>query len=173
MLDRTSGEVLDRRHIDPGNVLMHPDRPLLYLSFFRNSNRLMAYDMTRREVVREVPTDARADRMTFWAGRGELLLASPLHSQVLRFDAETLQPRGSIRTVFGVRVMALDAQRGLMLAASLATGQLAVIDQDSGQTRRTFYLGPWLRTIALDEASGTAYVSSQDRLYEVRYGGLH
>ena len=170
VLDRASGKVLDRRQEDAGNLLLHPNGGQLYLSFFRNSNRLMRYDLRQRTFAAEVPTDARVDRMAFDPSRNEVLLASPLRSAVLRFDADTLAPRGQTPSVFGVRVMAIDAQRGWMLAGSLATGEIEIRDMASGQQLRRIYLGPWLRTIVLDPSRAIAYVSANGALYEVPYG---
>lgn len=167
--DLGNGLPLDRRQLDAGNLLLHPQRPLLYLSFFRNSNRLMAYDLAHREIVREVPTDARVDRMAYWPSRNELLVASPLESRVLRFNADNLLPIGTLPSIFGVRSLAVDDKRGWLLCGSLSTGMLVVNDLHSGKAVRSFYLGPWLRTIVLHPESGTAYVSSNGALYKVSY----
>jgi DNA-binding beta-propeller fold protein YncE len=170
VLDRQGGQVLDRRDVDAGNLLLHPQGALLYLSFFRNSTSLMLYDLRRRAFVAEATTDPRVDRMAFDPVRSELLLASPLKSRVLRFDAQTLAPRGEIGSVFGVRVIAIDPERRWMLTGSLATGEIEVQDLASARVLRRIYLGPWLRTIVLDAASATAYVSANGALYRVPYG---
>jgi hypothetical protein len=169
VLDRRTGKVLDRRNEDAGNVLLHPKGGQIYLSFFRNTNRLMLYDLRRRDFVAEVVTDARVDRMAFDASRSEVLLASPLRSAVLRFDAATLAPRGQIPSGFGVRVMALDDKRGWMISGSLATGQIEVQNLKTGERLRSIYLGPWLRSIVLDPERAVAYVSSNGALYKVPY----
>lgn len=170
VLDRQTGRVVDRRDVDAGNLLLHPQGALLYLSFFRNSSRLMLYDLRRRDFVASAATDPRVDRMAFDPVRGELLLASPLKSRVLRFDAQTLAPRGEIRSGFGVRVIAIDAARGWMLTGSLVTGELLVQELASAKVLRRIYLGPWLRTIVIDAERATAYVSANGALYRVPYG---
>ncbi|SFN07986.1 YncE family protein [Variovorax sp. OV329] len=170
VLDRQSGQILDRRDVDAGNLYLHPQGGKLYLSFFRNSSRLMLYDLQRKEFSATVQTDERVDRMAFDPTHSELLLASPLRSRVLRFDAQTLAKRGEIPSVFGVRVIAIDQARGWMLTASLVTGQLEIQDLASNRVIKRIYLGPWLRTIELDTASGTAYVSANGALYKVPYG---
>jgi DNA-binding beta-propeller fold protein YncE len=170
VLDRQTGQVLDRRDVDAGNLLLHPQGALLYLSFFRNSSRLMLYDLQRKEFLAKVQTDERVDRMAFDVARSELLLASPMKSRVLRFDARTLAQKGEMKSVFGVRAMAIDPSRGWMLTASLVTGELWVQDLASGKVLQRIYLGPWLRTIELDTVKGVAYVSANGALYKVPYG---
>ena len=170
VLDRRSGRVLDRRDVDAGNLLLHPQGSKLYLSFFRNSSSLMLYDLQRRDFVASVPTEPRVDRMAFDPARSEVLLASPLKSRVLRFDAQTLAPRGEIKGAFGVRVIAIDPQRDWMLTGSLATGGFEVQELATAKVVRRIFLGPWLRTIVVDAASSTAYVSANGALYKVPYG---
>ena len=119
-----------------------------------------------------VPTDSPADRMAYWKGGNELLLASPLKSRVIRFDADTLESRGIINSIFGVRTLAIDPIRNLLFCGSLTSGTVPIYDLATGQRRISFYLGPWLRTIAIHPSSGTAYVSSNGALYKLSYGHL-
>jgi hypothetical protein len=95
--------------------------------------------------------------MAFWKTKNELLVTSPIESRVLRFDAETLTPKGYFAALFGVRAIALDEERQLLLCGNIATGHLIVLDLRTGERVSTRYLGPWLRTIALDVPNGTAY----------------
>lgn len=169
VLDSEKGHVLDRRNLDAGNILIHPRESLIYLSFFRNSSSLMLYDLRRRDITATVPTDSRVDRMAIDSKRDELLLASPLRSKVLRFDAKTLEFRGEFDSVFAVRALAIDEVRGLLLSGSLATGQLGVMELSSGRLLRKIYLGPWLRSIVVDAPTGTAYASSNGALYMFDY----
>jgi hypothetical protein len=169
VLNRTSGQVVDRRDLDAGNVLVHPAKPLVYLSFFRRRSELMLYDLEARAVTRTAVTDQRSDRIVFWGAANEVLVTSPMESRVLRFDADRLNPKGHIEAPFGARAIAIDNRRQLLLCGNIATGQLVVIDLRSGKWLREFYLGPWLRTIQVHEGTGTAYVSSNAALYRLDY----
>jgi DNA-binding beta-propeller fold protein YncE len=173
VLNRTTGTILDQRNFDAGNFLMHPDKPIVYLSFFRYRTSLIAYNLEQQKVLGEVSTDSRVDRMAYWRPANELLLASPVEAQVIRFDADTLEPKGKIEVIFGVRVLAVDPLRNILLCGSLATGTVAVFDLETGQKRASFYLGPWLRTINLDLDGGVAYVSANGALYRLNYGHIH
>ncbi len=167
--DRTSGEVLARRTEEAGNLLVAPAAPVVYLSFFRRVQGIAALDLVTRDIAVFQSTDVRLERMVFDPISDEVLAAMPTAGEIARFDPRTLAPKGTFPVMFGVRVMAIDQVRGVMLTGSLATGQVALVNLADHQVQRTWYLGPWLRSIALDPARGAAFVSSQGTLYELRY----
>jgi hypothetical protein len=169
VLDRASGRVLERHDLDAGNVLAHPTKPWLYLSFFRRRNQLLLYDLQSRSVTHRAPADARAERMAFWDGANELLVTSPVEGRIMRFDADRLLPKGYISAPWGVRAIAVDEQRDLLVCGTIATGYVVVMDLRSGKWLRRYYLGPWLRTIQLHVERGAAYVSSNGALYRLEY----
>jgi len=172
VLDRTTGKVRDRRTLDAGNLYLRPDTSRLYLSFFRRRGRLLAYDLQTLSIAADAAAPPRVDRMAFLDADNEILLASPAESRIERFDATTLAPKGHFDAIFGVRVMAIDTVRSILFCGSLVTGEVAAIDLASGRRLGRFYLGPWLRTIQVDPARATAYVSSNGALYELRYDHL-
>lgn len=169
MFDGPSGAVLEKPDMEPGNLLLHPDKPILYANFFRRTCGVVAFDLTTRKVVAEGPADERTDRMTFDPVHQELLMSSPAEGRVLRFDALTLAPKGAIKAIAGVRVVAVDAPNDEMLVGSLITGKVALMGLSDHKVKRSWYLGPWLRSIVIAPGTGTAYVSSQKSLYELRY----
>ncbi len=169
VLDHATGEVLDSRPLDGGNVLKHPDKPWLYLSFFRRNPELLIYDLEKRDIIARTPAPARLDRMIIFPATNELLVTSPVSSEIIRLDADTLVSQGAIKAPFGVRTLAIDGERQLLFAGSFVTGQVAMIETDTWRTVGTVYLGPWLRSIELDTATGTAFVSSNGALYSWIY----
>jgi hypothetical protein len=169
VLDRPTGRVVDRADLAAGNVLLHPTKPWLYLTFFRRRHDVMLYDLQSKSVTRSTPGDRRAERMIFSQRRNELLVTSPMESRIMRFDADRLNLKGYIPTASGVRGIAIDEVRDLLLYGNIASGDLVVIDPNTGARLRSYYLGPWLRTIQLNVDSGTAYVSSRGALYRVSY----
>jgi DNA-binding beta-propeller fold protein YncE len=172
VLNRSTGTILNRRDLDASSILVHPDKPILYLSFSRYDTDLMAYDLEQGIVIHESPADPRVDRMAYWEQENELLLASPIESRVLRYDADSLELKGNLASNFGVRVVAVDPMRNVLLCGSLTTGTVAVFGLETGQQLASFYLGPWLRTIALNPDMGTAFVSANGALYRLNYGYL-
>lgn len=151
----------------PGLIYMHPDKPRLYMAF---PKKVIAYNLDTRKVVSASAVNNQwVDGMEITPDGKELLVGVPLHSEVLRFDAESLELRGSIPTVFGVRTLAVDAERNLLLTASLATNMLDVIDLKTHRRAAEYYIAPWLHDICVDTKAGFAYVSSTEGLFRVRY----
>jgi hypothetical protein len=171
-LDRLTGAERDRRDLEAGNLLLVSETSRLYMSFFRRQSKLIRYDLSTLSIDKEVSAPPRADRMAYLADRGEVLVTVPVASSIKRYDAETMDYKGEFRAIFGVRTLAIDKERRLLLSGSLATGEVAIIDLETFEVRSRHYLGPWLRTIALDERRGIAYVSSRGYLYELKYGQL-
>jgi hypothetical protein len=171
VLDRATGRVVGQSDLETGNVLLHPTKPWLYLTFFRRRNEVMLYNLENRSVMHRTPADQRAERMVFSRRRNELLVTSPVESRIMRFDADQLHLKGYIPATLGVRAIAIDEVRDLLFYGNIATGQLVVIDLNSNKRLKTYYLGPWPRTIQLNVESGTAYVSSRGALYRVDYAG--
>jgi hypothetical protein len=172
VLDRANGTARDKRDIDPGNMLLRSRTSRLYLSFFRRRTGILAYDLRTLSIVAEAPAPPLASGMYFLEPANEVLLEVPAQSRVLRFDADTLAPKGHIEAPFGVRGLAFDPKRKILLCGSLITGEVTVIELETGRWIARFYLGPWLRKIRIDAARGVAYVSSNGALYELRYGHL-
>ena len=169
VVDRSTGRILGQEQLDAGNVLKHPSKPWLYLSFFRRRNEVLLYNLEVRAVTNKAAADSQAERMVYWKERNELLVTSPLESRIMRFDADRLEPKGYIPASFGVRAIAVDESRQLLLCGNLATGYLDIIDLTSGSVLKKQYLGPWLRTIQVQVETGTAYVSSNGALYRLNY----
>lgn len=169
VFDRASGKVLDKLDLEAGNLLKHPDKPILYANFFRRVCGVVAYDLKTRSIVAKAPTDARTDRMAYDPGHGELLMASPAEGRIQRFDALTLEPKGAFKAIAGARNIVVDEANGVMLVASLLTGKVAMMGLKDHEVKREWYLGPWLRSVVIAPGTGTAYVSSQKSLYELHY----
>ena len=169
IVDRKTGSVLTKEDREAGNIFLHPKQPIIYISFFRRQNGIVAYDLLSRQVMASAPSDHRVHRMAYDPKRDEVLLASSGDSRVLRYDAQTLEPKGSIEATFGVRFLAVDPIRDYLLADSLVNGKVIMIDLSNHELLQSWYLGPWLRTIALAPERGIAYVSSNGGLYELRY----
>jgi hypothetical protein len=172
VVNRSTGKVVDRRQFEAGNLLLRPDTSRLYLSFFRRSHKLLAYDLRTLSVVDEVPVPQHVDRMAYVAKKNEILLASPAQSRIERFDATSLASKGNLKSIFGVRVLAIDRAHDMLFAGSFATGELSVTDLVTGRELGRFYLGPWLRTIQVDAARSIAYVSSNGAVYSLHYDKL-
>ena len=63
----------------------------------------------------------------------------------------------------------MDPERNLVLAGSLATNAVDVIDLTTHERVAKYYVAPWLRSICLNTRAGKAYVSSTEGLFAVDY----
>lgn len=171
VFDRASGEIVARMPlpvIPTAYLVWHPDKPWLYFNSFRDTY-LAVWDLPQKEIVRQTETRPRTDRMIYNAAGDELWVASPLDGAILRYEAETLAYKGEIAAGFGVRTLTLDTQRRLLLTGNFINNRLQVFELNTMKPVASFYLGPWIRTIALDEERGIAYVSTARGLFRVDY----
>jgi hypothetical protein len=151
----------------PGLIEIHPTRPLLYLAF---PKKVLVYNtITRQTQGKPFVSASWVDGMALTPDGNELLVGAPLRSAILRFDAESLAPRGIIDTTLGVRTLTVDRERNLVLAGSLATNLVDVIDLGTHKRLAKYYVAPWLRSICLNVNAGEAYVSSTEGLFAVDY----
>lgn len=171
VFDRESGEVvasMDFPIIPTAFLIFHPEKPLMYFNSFKDPY-FAVWDMQNYEITRQVEITPRTDRMIFSEQHNEVWIASPLDGAVMRYNADTLEFTGRIKTTLGDRTLTLDTQRNLLLVGNFMSGKLAVIDLASEKSIATYYLGPWIRTIALDVDNGIAYVSTVRGLFKVEY----
>ncbi|MCB9763558.1 MAG: hypothetical protein H6739_27570 [Alphaproteobacteria bacterium] len=109
-------------------------------------------------------------KLVWSAERGELYMALPdrLHVQVIDPVAGAVVRR--LPTQPGVRALAVDAERGVLLAGSVLTGTVLVQDLDTG--RVVDHLGtfmPLMREIALVPGQPEAWLSTWGTLYRFTY----
>lgn len=101
---------------------------------------------------------------------GRLVLAKPGERYVEVVDPAGPSVERRIPTQPGVRVLAVDTQRDLLVTASVITGRLQVQRASDGQRVDSFStLMPMARSIALDPATGQALLSTWTVLYRVPY----
>jgi len=174
VFNRESGDVLATLPFPtyPTEFAFHTKKSIMYFSSFKDTY-LAVWDMEKHEITKQVEVPSRTDRMVYSEKYNEIWLTTPLTNKVLRFDAETLKSTGDIRSRFGVRTLAIDTQRNLLLAGNFINNRLDVVDPATGKKIFSFYLGPWIRTIALDTEQGNAYVSTARGLFKVNYVSPH
>ena len=169
VLDRDKGTILYSDAVAAGSAVIHPKKSLTYLSFFRDTSVVLAFDMASNTYVANRHVEARLDGVAVDPEAKQVLVASPLQSSILRFDESSLEPAAKIPAMFGVRSLAVDHTRGLIICASLVTGTIAVIDHKTHEILVRYRVAPWLRSVALDAQAGRAYASSNYGLYVVDY----
>jgi len=170
MIDRANGDIIATLPLPliPTNVAFHPEQDILYFNSFRDTY-LVSWDLNSHEVLQNIETSPRTDRLIFSASTSEVLVASPLEGVILRYDAQSLEFKGKIKTSLGDRTLTIDPQRNLLLVGNFVNNRMQVIDLNTYEPVASFYIGAWIRTIALDVERGVAYVSSVRNLFKVKY----
>ncbi|NJN79388.1 MAG: hypothetical protein HC797_02340 [Anaerolineales bacterium] len=125
--------------------------------------------MVSFKILEQNNTTSRTDRLIFSPFNSEVFVASLLDGAILRYDADTLIYKGKIQTSLGDRTLTIDSQRNLLLVGNFINNKLQVIDSNTQESIKSFYIGPWIRTIALDVEAGIAYVSTVRGLFSVDY----
>jgi hypothetical protein len=170
MFDRAGGEVTASLPLpwEPTNIALHSTEPILYFSSFKDTT-LAAWDMREGEIILQTETSPRTDRLVYLKQYDEVWLASPLEGRILRYDAGTLDFKEDIPASLGDRTLTLDSTRNLLLVGNFINNRMRVIDLNTFEHVASYYIGPWIRTIALDEEHGIAYVSTVRNLFKVKY----
>jgi len=140
-------------------VLFDPFAGSYLLSFFRGRDTLEAVSADGKS-RRTVPAGRFQGGLAISEKRREIYLAMPLRGSILVYDAATLEPRGAIRSVFGVRGLACDDENGVLLAASMSGGYAEAIRLEDRKRLLRVPLGYYLREIAFDRRARRAYVTS-------------
>lgn len=170
VIDRASGAILAALPLPwiPTNVAFHTKEPIIYFNSFKDTY-LAAWDLREHRMTAQTETSPRTDRLVYSPAASEVLVASPLEGAILRYDAGTLEFKGRIKTRLGDRTLSIDSQRNLLLVGNFINNQMQVLDLDTFKVVNRFYIGPWIRTIALDMERGIAYVSTARNLFKVEY----
>lgn len=99
-----------------------------------------------------------------------LLLSIPSEMAVWVIDPYRRVVERRIRTQPGARPLALDAQNGLLLTASVLTGMVLVQRFEDGSVVDRFdAFMPMVRSLAVHPASGTAFLTTWSALYRFPY----
>jgi hypothetical protein len=87
-------------------------------------------------------------------------LASTTSGTLRVLDLDTLQPVGQIPLEVGLRNLAFDPVRRLVLISSYFRGNLFVYSPERGEVVGKIFLGPRLRWVQVDAESGQWYATS-------------
>ncbi len=112
-----------------------------------------------------------ANAKPLWVpGIERLLLARPDAASVAVIDPEAGTVERNIPTQRGVRALAVDPERGLLVTGSVLSGRVEVQRLADGEVLDSFgTLMPMIREIALDTERGEAIVATWTVLYRLPY----
>ena len=110
--------------------------------------------------------------LAFEPSSDRLFVSSYYGSRVRILRGEDLEPVGRIATGLGARPLAVDVQRGLVLAASVYDGMLRVCESGTGDVLEALHVGGHVKDVVVDEAAEVAWLASRCGLFRVDLAAL-
>lgn len=141
---------------------------LIYGSEF--GNLLYAINMQDGTVSPWLKADTFNGKMA-WSNTAERIYSAvPNKMQIQVIDPAIPAIEYTIWTQPGVRALAVDAQRNLIVSASVLSGQIWVQDADTGDViKRMGTVYPMVREIALSEELGVGVLTTWNAVYQFKY----
>ena len=137
-------------------------------SDFHDGLRIIDPDTGRADRLIEVPV---ANGAPLWSPElDRLLLPDPNRGVIRLLDVRTGEVTRTLHVDPGVRTVAVDVGRGLVLSASVLTGRVRV-DRLEDNVMVDHFSGvmPMVRELALDQAAGEAYLTTWGAVYRLPY----
>ena len=142
---------------------------VLYM-FYEWKPMLDRLDAHTLEITDSAPSSNYADKMYLSYRRSELFVPSPPESGVWVYSVPDLKLLYKIKTLAGVRPLAVDEKNDLLIVASYVSGYMDVIDLETKKTIQHHYVGKYGRTIVVDPERRQAYLATASKgLYLLRY----
>lgn len=133
-------------------------------------DRLWLSDLTTGRSEPWVKTASLNGKMAYLAKNERLLLAQPNRVEMWMVDPRTGEVDWTLPTQPGVRAVAVDEDRGLVVSASVLTGQVLVQDLRTGEVRDVLgTVMPMVRELALAEDRGEAVLTTWAAVYRFPY----
>lgn len=104
--------------------------------------------------------------------RDQLFASAYLGSRVRVLRAGDLSDVGTVPTGLGTRALALDPERGLLLASSVYDGVVTIADVGTLDVIDRLRVGGHVKDIAVDSAAGEAWLASRCGVHRIDLNGV-
>ena len=133
---------------------------------------LFAFDLNTRNIEPLIETPTLDGKMRWVPEIERLVVALPNRTELWVINVQTGQVDWTIPTQPGVRALAIDSTRNLVVNASVITGQILIQDLYTGEILdRLGTVMPMVREIALDPNSDHAILTTWAAVYQFPYTG--
>jgi hypothetical protein len=131
------------------DILFSPEQGVLYRSVFLRGVEMLEPATLNVIGTRKFPASV-GGTMASDPGHRRLFLSDWLGDFLYVLDARDLAPLAELPTDRGIRQLAFDAKRGLLLAGSYFRGDVLVYRPNAGGSPRRFHVGKRVRGLTLD-----------------------
>lgn len=155
----------------PGNVnlVADPQNDIIYINSAFHPF-ITGIKMKEQKQLDLVPAPEYGERMVVSKKRNELFAPDAVGGKIWVYSTPDLRLLRKIPSQFCVRALTVDDDHGLILAASVVTGYMEVIDLDTGQRLKKEYVGKYGRILKVDPATRRAFITlTEDGLYILNY----
>lgn len=134
------------------------------------SKRVISLDAETLQVLASAPSPDSDERPVISQKRGELYIPDIARGRIWVYSIPDLSLLRKLPAQIGVRALAADDENGLLLAASMVSGDLRVLNPETGRVLSSFHVGPYCRRLALDPRRRRAFITlTQTGLFMVDY----
>lgn len=131
---------------------------------------LYLFDLRTGKAESFIETPTMDGKMRWVPSLERLFIALPNRMEIWAVNPKTKEVDWVIPTQPGVRSMAIDADRNIIVSASVLTGQIWVQDLKTGKIFDQFAtVMPMVRELALEETSGQAILTTWAAVYQFPY----
>jgi DNA-binding beta-propeller fold protein YncE len=131
---------------------------------------ITAMDLKNKTPPRRVRGPVVSERLVLSEKRRELYVPDPRGGKIWVYSTPDLRLVRKIRSEYTVRAVAVDDDHGLLLAASVVTGRVQVIDVETAELLQEHYVGKRCRIMQLDTPTRRAFVTlTRDGLVVLHY----
>ena len=131
---------------------------------------LFLFDLETGEAEKLIETPTMDGKIRWVEELDRLFLALPNRMEIWVIDPKKKEVDWVIPTQPGVRSLAIDIERNIIVSASVLTGQIWVQDLNTGRIFDQFAtVMPMVRELALDPQSGVAVLTTWAAVYQFPY----
>ena len=129
------------------------------LSYFKEFGKLVLVPSRGNDIV-EIDVPVTQGGVAVSNSNNEFYVAFPLEGKIHVFDLESFAFKRKISTVFGVRGIAYDEKENIIIAASMSTGYVDVIDVSTEKRLSHNFVGYYLREVSINNPNNEVFISS-------------
>lgn len=141
----------------------------LYIHLYL-SGQVISMDAKTLQVLASAPSPKSDERPVISEKRRELYIPDIARGRIWVYSIPDLALLRKLPAQTGVRALASDDENGILLAASIVSGDLRIMNPETGRVLSSFHVGPYCRRLALDPQRRRAFITlTQTGLFMVDY----